>query len=242
MATSEERNFGRGLNTWVQTIGILIAAAWGAYAFIYKEVLLPKSAPVNISMNLQLKKIGPGGSEKGNKEKQLFAVEMRVSATNPSPRQVYLLTSAWIAYGFDDTVSAGKRIDKEAAKSVLNSHEGYYVLRHADISGSTVIAVGNLFRDSVLKPNETLTKTVMLYVPPTRYDRIEVIARIPSMGKKRGAELDWTLGKDGLDLHMCRVISSTECREMEKDQNDAYSAPDLELEMSTTSSQLSLWQ
>src|SRR5262249_51546819 len=158
MATSAERTFGQELNTWVQTIGILIAAAWGGYTFIYKEVLLPKSAPVNISMNLQLKKIGPGGSEK-IKEKQLFAVEMRVSATNPSPRLVYLLTSAWVAYGLDDTVSDGKRIDKQVANASLNSHKQYYSLRHANVTGSSVVAVGNLFQDTTLKPNETAMRT-----------------------------------------------------------------------------------
>jgi len=241
MATSAERTFGQELNTWVQTIGILIAAAWGGYTFIYKEVLLPKSAPVNISMNLQLKKIGPGGSEK-IKEKQLFAVEMRVSATNPSPRQVYLLTSAWVAYGLDDTVSDGKRIDKQVANASLNSHKQYCSLRHANVTGSSVVAVGNLFQDTTLKPNETAMRTVIIYVPYNRYDRIAVMSLIPSIGKATGAELEWRLNNDELEPVMYRVSYGNQRTEMDKGPDGTYSAPDLELQISASSSELSLWQ
>ena len=102
MARSSERTIGQEVNTWVQTFGILVAAAWGVYTFIYKEIVLPKSAPVNISVNLELKTIGPSNPQETEAKKQLIAVEMKVSATNPSPREVYLLPSIWFAYGYVD--------------------------------------------------------------------------------------------------------------------------------------------
>src|SRR5437763_12580581 len=88
------RSFEERLNTWVQILGILIAAGWGIWTFIYKEIKVPKSAPVNISLNLQLKKVETNPSRQG-----LTAVEMKISATNPSSREIYLLPNAWVAYG-----------------------------------------------------------------------------------------------------------------------------------------------
>src|SRR5438093_325085 len=99
---SKNRSFGESLNTWVQAIGIIIAACWGVYTFGYKEIMVPKSAPVNITLNLQLKKIG-GAPAKGD----LVAVEMRASATNPSSRDIHLLPNAWIAYGIGITAIPG---------------------------------------------------------------------------------------------------------------------------------------
>ncbi len=94
MTTPTKRTFGETLNTWVQTVGILIAAAWGVWTFYFKEVDAPKSAPVNISMNLQLKTLGVVRDKE-----EFVVVEMKVTATNASPRKIYLLRSAWIAMG-----------------------------------------------------------------------------------------------------------------------------------------------
>lgn len=93
---TEERTLGQTLNTWVQTIGIVCAGAWALlYTFGYKDIFVPKSAPVNISLNLSLKKVGP----KASSTDSLTAVEMKIAATNPSSRPVYLLRSAWVAIG-----------------------------------------------------------------------------------------------------------------------------------------------
>lgn len=43
----------------VQTTAIVLAGVWALYTFVYKEILLPKSAPVNVSIDLQLKKPNP---------------------------------------------------------------------------------------------------------------------------------------------------------------------------------------
>jgi hypothetical protein len=93
-AKSRESSFGRELNAWVQTIAIIVAASWGIYTFVYKEITLPKSAPVNVSMDLQLKKIGTS-VDKREQEVPFVAVEMKVRATNPTSRSIYLLPSTW---------------------------------------------------------------------------------------------------------------------------------------------------
>jgi hypothetical protein len=74
---SKERTIGETINTWMQIAGILLAGAWGVYTFFEKEVFIPKSAPVNISINLQLKKVGTGSASQAS----LAAVEMNVMRT-----------------------------------------------------------------------------------------------------------------------------------------------------------------
>ena len=49
MGNNENPTFGKTLNTWVQTIGIIAAGAWGIYTFAFKEIVTPRSAPINIS-------------------------------------------------------------------------------------------------------------------------------------------------------------------------------------------------
>src|SRR5690349_16115704 len=41
----QKRTFAEQLNTWMQIAGILIAAVWGVYTFVFKEITTPKAAP-----------------------------------------------------------------------------------------------------------------------------------------------------------------------------------------------------
>jgi hypothetical protein len=77
-----ELSFSKELNTWVQTVGILIAAVWGVYTFIFKEIWIPESAPVNVTVDLQLNKLGVSNSTDKSGSKQLMAVQMKLSAAN----------------------------------------------------------------------------------------------------------------------------------------------------------------
>lgn len=241
MAEGAERSLGQEINTWVQTIGILVAAGWGIYTFVYKEIVLPKGAPVNISVNLQLKKIGPAKAAEADPKKQLVAVEMRVSATNPSPREVYLLPSAWVAYGDVDNMSDSDLVAADV-EQVINSHKGQYLQKHANIAKAPILAAGSLFSDTSLKPGETTMSTVIIYVPAGTYDRIEVDATMPTANKEHAVALEWKMSDSGLDPVVYRLDSHNERTEMEKDANGGYSDPEIGLQMATSSSQVSLWQ
>ena len=62
MAKSQGKTRIEKFNTLVQTLGIIIASIiaslFTVYAFYYEKVLLPKSAPINISTELSLKRSG----------------------------------------------------------------------------------------------------------------------------------------------------------------------------------------
>jgi hypothetical protein len=238
-----KKTSARKINTWVQTVGIFLAAAWGVYTFVYKEIMLPRSAPVNISVNLQLKKIGTPTSGPEHKKGSLVAIEMRVSATNPSSREVYLLPSAWIAYGLSvDSVSHSAAFAKNAISS-LNSHEAsYYEEKHATVSEASVVAVGNLFVDDSLKPNETVTRTLVFHVPPGRYDWLDVQAVMPTVARKTSVGLEWKFDQEsGLVPTLYHVNGSGERTEMAKSENGEYLVGNIELQQARSMSALSLW-
>ncbi len=243
MADPSERSLGQVINTWVQTAGILVAAAWGAYTFVYKEIVVPKSAPVNISVNLQLKKIGPGSVQTTSTKSELVAIEMRVSATNPSTREVYLLPRVWMAWGYAQSASDSALPVKDA-EAALNSHQGLFIQKYSR-SEATVVAVGSLFSDTVLKPNETTMRTHIIYVPAGMFDALEVATVMPTMAKRDGIAVEWRLNETGqsLDTVLYRVSANNERTEIKKDPDGSYSSLEKNGFQSARSvSEVSLWQ
>ena len=65
-------------------VAVVAGLIWGFYTFFYKQVILPKQAPVNISMNFALKKTGTFEFSRENANDALIAIEVQISATDPS--------------------------------------------------------------------------------------------------------------------------------------------------------------
>jgi hypothetical protein len=235
---SKKRSLGETLNTWTQIIAIFIAAVWGVYTFIFKEIMLPKSAPVNISINLQLKKIGTGAI-KAN----LTAVEMKISATNPSTREIHLLPSAWIAQAMriDGAEKDETNFADATANALRDPRNIYTVQRHAERKDSTIVAAGFLFADEGLRPNEAITRTIIFYVPRDEYDLINVTAKMPSGEDVSRIRLEWVLNKEEQDLDAAfyRVNENREGTPITA--KDAYSDKRAKLEWTQANSQISLW-
>jgi len=244
---SSKQSFAQKFNTWIPTIGFIIATIWGIYTFVYKEMVVPKSAPVNITLDLQLKKIGfPNSPLQQEEDKSLIAIEMSVSATNPSTRNVYLLPSMWVAYGLK--VYAQEDNPKFVAQvtASLNSRTGAYAEKHA-LRYSTSpfpVAIGDLFPDQVLKPNERTTQRTVFHIPPSEYDLVELHVYLPSMGKENGAILEWKFDEKNGSINpiVYRILKNGERKEMGKDKDGSYTDKQLELQSSSSSSVLSLWQ
>jgi hypothetical protein len=238
MANGQERTFGEQLNTWVQIVGIIGAATWGAYTFVYKEIMIPRSAPINITLNLNLRKIEPG-SHPTDRKNPLIPVEMKISATNPSSRTIHLLRSAWKALGHHIIYGENKSFDQDVVQAINSrrSHEAKYSRKES----SSIVAAGGLFPDSVLKPGETLTRTVIFHVPPNQYNVIEVSAMMPSAVDSSAVELEWKLGKDlSFEPLMYRLDSDGKRTPLEKDKDGSYSDSKLELQSAISHSALSL--
>ncbi|MGA2904184.1 MAG: hypothetical protein ABSD98_10160 [Candidatus Korobacteraceae bacterium] len=242
MPEQAQRTHAQEINTWVQTTAIIIAALWGIYTFIYAQVLVPKSAPVNITVDLDLKKVGEGGLMTTKSNHTLIPVEMKISAKNPSPRQVFLLPSYWIAYGVKMVASTDEHPFKDAL-TITSQSQVTNVERHVRENEDIVVGYGGLVPDTVLKPNETATRSLIFYVPPNQYDSIRVYVGIPTMDREGAAELKYHFNEQtqALEATMYRIGPKGERVEMKRDKDGGYSDPKLELQQSSSEAELSLW-
>ena len=235
MTASQKRSIAQELNTWVQTIGILIAALWGAYTFIYKEITVPKTAPVEVTVELQLKKIvRPDSQRQQGKNKALIAVEMEVSAKNPTSRKIYLLPSAWVAYGIKvEALSKNLEYSKQVTATV-NAKRGGQIEKYARQSSDIVpVASGSLFQDDFLTPNGKVTRTIVFHVPPGGYDLIEVDAYVPTTAKDKEVAWEWKYDEKNGTLHriVYSIAKNGERKEIERDKSGNV---DSELQLQTT--------
>lgn len=241
MINTQNRSFGQNINTWVQTMALLLAAGLGIYTFWYKDVLLPKSAPVNITMSLDLERIGDLWS--ADQTTQLVAVQMRVTARNPSPREVFLLRSAWIAHGVS-IVMATDTSTFDYGVETYNSGTPYLsVQRHMQANNWSLVAFGDLFVDSFLKPDETISRTMLIYVPRDQFDLLEVYVSMPTVGQSGVVELEWRLDDTQWIVPTIYHLGANGERigEMERDEYGGYTNAELELQMAASMSSLSLW-
>lgn len=242
MASDAEQSTGQKVNTWVQTIGIIVAAAWGGYSFIYKEVLVPKSAPVNVTLDLQLRKLDNANSEVHQcKAVELIPVEMTASATNPSSRTVFLLSNLWSAWGSNVAVSPELPRFAESVEKVVNSEQlGPIELNAQRRPHRRPVAIGRLFRDTCLKPNERVVRRLVFHVPCGEYDVIDVNTDVITVAKEGAAALQWHYkdSDDGISHDIFRVAKNGELSKIESPEV----ATDLELEDSESSATLSMSQ
>ncbi len=190
----------------VQTTAIVLAGVWALYTFVYKEILVPKSAPVNVSIDLQLKKIESADQQSN----QLVCIEMAVKAVNPSSRVAYLLPSVWFARGckigkldsddsrFIDGLS--KALERSSTNSSL-----YFQEKHFSRSDWTFVGGGGLFEKRMLKPGEAISFTLILSLPLLYYDVIRVEAYMPTLGDTDGREGVWSVDTRGPRLDIYRL-------------------------------------
>ncbi|MFZ2088466.1 MAG: hypothetical protein WAU47_07805 [Desulfobaccales bacterium] len=241
MANAKQRTWGEELNTWVQTIGIILAALWGIYTFVYTQIMVPRSAPVNISLNLSLKKSG-ASSQITAKNGQLFeAIEMNFVAQNPSSRIIHLYPNKFIVYGikvkFEDV-----NIPRELPETHENSCN--YIAKHYTLSKPSVISVGDLILDVFLKPGEKVARDVIFLVPKGQYDMLQVVTRIPTSAQETNRyKLKWECTENGdLDYNMFFVSGDKETKLEKRKGGGFVNYPEeLDWQYAETSSMLSLW-
>ena len=245
MEKESKKSKATGIREWVQFALLLFASAWAIWTFVFKEVMAPRSAPINITMNLDLKEVGARPQETAEEQESLSAVEMKISAKNPSSRTIYLLRSAWVATGYKIASSNGDDEDSfvKDTNDVINLSDGVYEAGRDFALGSfNTVAVGRLFLDSVLKPGESVSRTLIVYVPREKYDMLEVQVLMPTVAVEGAVDLDWTLNKDGiLEPTVYRLGAPGRRVPMEPDQDGGFSDDALELQMATSMAQLSLW-
>lgn len=183
MTGPQKRDWLETLKISMEIVGIVVASFWAYYTFRQEKVVIPASAPVNITMELGLKEVG-GTSGKNKDEKSqegtLSAIEMRVSARNPSSRSVYLHLSQWTAEGLkiaDPMVIENDAFKQKILDSVIKE-DWNFEERYSKREMQEMVAGGSLFPDKVLQPNESVMRTLIFYIPRGQFDVIDVNVEI----------------------------------------------------------------
>lgn len=123
----------------------------------------------------------------------MIAVEMQASASNPSPRRVYLLPNYWVVYGIRIRPGANETFNEQAYDKIAD----FAIEKHNERTSDDVIAIGIMFTDSVLNPGEKIVRKLVLHVPPNKYDLLHAQSEMPTSTKEweNRLALEWKLKK-----------------------------------------------
>lgn len=182
---AEKRSAAETARLWIEAVGIpLVLAVLGLWQFWLKEVRWPAEVPVNLTAELSVKDAGYGSSAAAPADPKLQAIELEVTARNPSTRPIYLLDNIWIAYGVKIRPPEQKDWLQAMEKEINGNHQiiggAHYATNHP-----IPVAAGNVFTDSGLQPNEKIVRTFVFYVPRGAYDYVEVDVGLPTVAQER---------------------------------------------------------
>lgn len=222
------------INIIIQMIGIILAAAWGVYTFIYEKIIIPQSAPVNISLDLELQKINDVYSKK---EKQLTAIEMKISETNPSSRPIYLLTNYWGVYGCKvKSINNDNKSLLVNANKALEDYKAMVIAQKHSETECLLVAIGKFSFDNILNPNEIIARTIVFYIPINEYDKIQAYSYVVS-SEKEDFLLEPVILKDDFNVEKI-FYSLTEDGKKDK----LIDEEDVDFQESLKRTELSLWR
>lgn len=189
MADEPNRSIWESIRLWLTAVGIpIVLAAAGFWQFYLKEVWWPAAA-INLTTEVTIKQVGFSVRSKAE-TKNLAAIELVITARNPSSSTIYLCSNYWIAWGI--TVSEPKQqkgndwIDRMT--TIINSDSEEITGKHYEVDEVIAIAGGQAFGDTALRPNEKISATYVFYIPQDRYDLLEVKAMVPTTSKESPAK------------------------------------------------------
>jgi hypothetical protein len=218
------------LHEWIRSGGILIAAAWGVYTFIYKDIYVPSQQPAHLSLEASLKPVPDRPTPAVGQEMLL-----EIKATNASSRRVYLLANIWTLRGINLATRTGAKANKEFIQElnvVLKDDPVLHKERGVERTPGELIAIGRLFGDDFIDPGNTKYRSILVNIP-TGTNAIELSVIMPLLSKQAqaslfsGQRLAWEVDALGyIKLMLCPTKNgsssspNSRCREFgEEDAN-----------------------
>lgn len=244
---TQERTVGQRVDVRLQTVAIIAAGFWALYTFIYEKIWLPSVTPINVTVQLDLVAKNPVGARAPERtaSDSFIAIEMRLAATNPTTRRIHLLRGHWTAYGCTIGASDGLADDSASRARVakmINDRSGFHESRHGAATSCTLVAIGSIWQDETLQPQETLRPTRIFYVPTGRYDYLDVYAAVPCAADVRTVDLEWKVDS-GWALHPVFLRPGPVLgawRPIEQDSAGGDDVPPSQLQQAVGWSQISL--
>jgi hypothetical protein len=160
------------LNSAVQTLAIVLAGAWGVYTFVYEAKIAPGLAPPSVSVTSALERVGQRDG--------MVAIRSTVTRTNVGQAEVRVLGLTYNVVGvkvrFGEAPAAGAMPEELPGSSTVAQARHYdepeggeVILRHGVLfEGATALPS----EPSGLNPGEAVSRDLIFYADPTRFDSI----------------------------------------------------------------------
>ena len=152
------------VHEWSKTVALVVAALWGVYTFIWKDILVPSWAPASLVIEIKPRQEGleakPEAGGTGPSR-----LRLRVIATNPSARTLYLLPNIWWASAMQRSQADPGSSFETAANAVLRDPSVLQAERGKEFTSAGVVATGRLFIDDQIQPGETLSRDLSIALP-----------------------------------------------------------------------------
>jgi hypothetical protein len=258
MADEPSRSKLDGIRLWVSAVALpVVLGLAGYWQFYLKEVWWPATA-LNLTAEVSVREAGlkaAAAAEAGNLE----AIELVITARNPSSNTIYLCANLWGAWG--RTISAAAQDSAksedwlEGVTEVLNKRSPLVVGKHYNTDQATLISVGDIFTDVNLHANEKVSASFVFYVPQGLYDSIEVVVELPATSKENSARsgesalgVEYALSPDHSNFShasIYRVASNGTHEPLARDAEGNLSQSDIKYygwQSAVARVQLSLWQ
>ena len=253
MADEPSRSISESVRLWLQAVGIpLVLAVLGLWQFVLKEVWWPATA-VNLTTDITIKQAGLERAPSHGKE--LKAIQVEITALNPSTSTIYLLPNYWAAWGHTTSQPPESEDDSvwvQGAERMLDDRISFHVGKHYRTDASTLVAVGVATTDIYLRPHEKISETRVFYVPEGVYDSLSVVVALPIASrqnpKKPGEAavgVDFEVTPSGIQGSYYRILPSGDHEALPTDKYNNVSQQDIRyygLQLASSETQLSLWQ
>ena len=225
-----------------------LGTLWTIFAWYHQEIVVPSTAPVNLATEVTLEEVGFGGQANAEPSGQLEAIQLSVTANNVSGRNIYFLSNYWDAWaGKVEFRSRAEDNDLwlQEANTVedLQEKSGEFHFpnsgKYYKIPTLERVAWGNLFpADYFLYPKETVSASVLFYVPRGIYDLAHVEVHIPTAEKRNSVKLTFLFDQETLTTKYFKSDLDGNWKEV-VEQVDIDALP---IQETQSRKQLSLWR
>ncbi|MFM7361108.1 MAG: hypothetical protein ACKO25_04670, partial [Cyanobium sp.] len=153
------------IHEWTKTVAVVVAALWGIYTFVWKDILVPSWAPASLVIEVTDQPERPKPSADVRQPAGTVSMRFQVTVTNPTQRPLYLLPNVWWASSIKRQAAAKKTTFETAANAVLSQPSVAHAERGQELVSSTVLATGRLFPDDQIQPGEKLSSDLSITLP-----------------------------------------------------------------------------
>ncbi len=208
---------------WVQLAAIIGGSLWALYTFYWQAILVPGWAPAHVNLEVTLT---PVQGRQATAEGREMTLTFR--AINPSSRKLYLLRNFWMLAGLRRLALGDDARFLQRSDANLGSDPLAQAERGVLVEPTAIQAVGAIFSDDAIQPNEAISRSVVVRLP-LNLEAAEVTLILPVLTRDpnapgaplfRGRTLSWGVTPEGIPVQRlcpnsatrkpatCRVFSS----------------------------------